>query len=196
MRVTSAIIGVVAFLAITAARADAVSLRDIVELSRAGLGDEVLVALIEVDQTRYDLDAERLLELQAAGVSETVMLALLRSGREAVRPTPTAPEPAPLGPQVIVIEERPKPRPVFPTIVGVPFVMPAPRHAGRQPTSRQPAIVLPDRATGLGIGAFFGAPLSVVAPTPQKEPVYWGWGGQRRPDTWDPPATGTDHSRR
>ena len=197
MRVTLVIIGVAAFLAITTVRADAVSLRDIVELTQAGLSDDVLVALIEIDQTRYDLDAEQLLELQAAGVSETVMLALLRSGREAAPVLSVSPEPAlPVPPSVIVIEKPPRLRPFFPTIVGMPFTVPAPRHNGQRHNSRQPVIVLPDRVTGFGIGAFFGVPLNTVAPPPPKEPVYWGWGGERRPDTWDPPSSRATDPRR
>jgi hypothetical protein len=63
--------------------AGAVSTRDLIELSRAGLGDEVLVALIEADGTVFNLDAPKILELRAAGVSERVITAMIRNGAPA-----------------------------------------------------------------------------------------------------------------
>ena len=57
----------------------AVSTRDLIELSKAGLGDEVLVALIEADGTVFNLDAPKILELRAAGVSERVITAMIRN---------------------------------------------------------------------------------------------------------------------
>jgi hypothetical protein len=70
----------------------AVSTRDLIELSKAGLGDEVLVALIEADGTVFNLDAPRILELRAAGVSERVITAMLRNAtRAATAPAPGAP---------------------------------------------------------------------------------------------------------
>lgn len=63
--------------------ARAVSTRDLIELSKAGLGDEVLVALIEADGTVFNLDAPKILELRAAGVSERVITAMIRNGAHA-----------------------------------------------------------------------------------------------------------------
>jgi hypothetical protein len=71
----------------------AVSTRDLIELSKAGLGDAVLVALIEADGTIFNLDAPKILELRAAGVSEAVITAMLRNATQA------APAPAPVEPQ-------------------------------------------------------------------------------------------------
>src|SRR5215218_2016429 len=77
----------------TAAVAQAVTLKDIVDLSKAGLNDDVLLALIEVDGGVFDIDTETLTRLKASGVSQKVIVALVRSGRE----RPPAPlEPAPL----------------------------------------------------------------------------------------------------
>ena len=69
--------------------AQAVTLKDIVDLTKAGLGDEVLLALIEVDGGVFDVDAATLKSLKTAGVSERVIVALVRSGRE--RPPPAEP---------------------------------------------------------------------------------------------------------
>ena len=109
----------------------AVSTRDLIELSKAGLGDEVLVALIEADGTIFNLDAPKILELRAAGVSERVITAMLRnaSRRVAGDRSPTgrgrggraAPPPAPAeqdgAPYFVVIGEKPPapPPPPAPT---------------------------------------------------------------------------------
>jgi len=63
------------------ARADALTVRDVVELTRAGLGEEVLLALIEVDRSVFPIDAATLKELKVNGVSERVIAAMVRSGR-------------------------------------------------------------------------------------------------------------------
>jgi hypothetical protein len=68
-------------LAVSPVPAHAVSTADIVQLARAGLSDEVLIALIQTDNTVYPLDAPRILELREAGVSEAVIVAMLRNGR-------------------------------------------------------------------------------------------------------------------
>lgn len=64
---------------------EAVTLRDLIELGRAGIGDDVLVALIELDDTVYALEPRQILELKTAGMSDRVIVALLRNGR---RPPP------------------------------------------------------------------------------------------------------------
>jgi hypothetical protein len=68
-------------LAVSAVPAHAVSTADIVQLAQAGLSDEVLIALIQTDNSVYPLDARRILELRDAGVSEAVIVAMLRNGR-------------------------------------------------------------------------------------------------------------------
>jgi hypothetical protein len=64
------------------APAEALTIRDVIELTKAGISDEVLLALIDVDGGVYASDAETLKALKEAGVSERVMVALVRSGRE------------------------------------------------------------------------------------------------------------------
>ncbi len=58
--------------------------RDVVELARSGLGDEVLVALVEVDGGPFDLSPADLLDLKSEGLSDRVLIALVRVGRHAV----------------------------------------------------------------------------------------------------------------
>src|SRR4051812_40535562 len=110
--------------------AQAVTLKDIVDLSRAGLGDEVLLALIDVDGRVFDVEPATLKSLKSAGVSERVIVAIVRSGRE----RPAAPvAPATLTdvvsqqttPEVVYVD-RPSPTVVrevavpYPVYVGVP----------------------------------------------------------------------------
>jgi hypothetical protein len=95
-------------LVLVPAAADAVSIRDIIALSKAGLPDEILSAVIEADRTIFTLDAEQILELRRAGVSDTVLLKMLRSRREFDTPLPSAPavtEAAPqeVAPHVVII---------------------------------------------------------------------------------------------
>jgi hypothetical protein len=98
--------------------ASAVSTRDLIELSKAGLGDEVLVALIEADGTVFNLDAPKILELRGAGVSERVITAMLRNASHAVAAPgvadaqseaapPAAPAAQDGAPYFVIIGEKP-----------------------------------------------------------------------------------------
>ncbi len=86
---------------LTAARAEALSVRDVIELSKAGLSESVLLALIDVDRSIFSIDTATLKELKNGGVSDSVIVAMIRSGREPradVTPPPVqepAPEPMP-----------------------------------------------------------------------------------------------------
>ena len=64
---------------LAASSAWAISLRDIIELSRAGVSDDVLVELIAIDETVFHLSRADLLDLTAAGVSDRVVIAMLRT---------------------------------------------------------------------------------------------------------------------
>lgn len=160
-------------LLLPAPRAEAVTIRDIVDLTKAGVGEEVLLALIEVDGGVFSIDPATLTMLKREGVSERVIVALVRSGRvrpleEPVPPVVEVAEaPAPQ-PAVVVIEHRDREVPVP---VAVPIYVPVyprrdfDRHAdGRLDRDRE---------------------------HPKREPVYWGFGGKLRPDAWQPtPARG------
>lgn len=144
-----------------------VTTRDIVELSKAGLGEEVLLALIEVHRPVFPVDTVALKNLKDAGVAANVIVAMVRSGRElppvAVNVEDTTPAPA-AAPQVVYLEpdqyEQPAPRVRYEERVrelAVPVYVPVFSHYSRP----------------------------IVRPEPKPaEPVYWGFGGKRRPDTW------------
>ena len=110
LKVVARLVLVVSAIALVAAKAEAVTLREIVELTRAGLSDEVLLALIEIDQRVFPVDPDTLKMLKDAGVSPAVIVAIVKSGRT---PKPQ-PEPPPLAetvsadqapPQVVVVEK-------------------------------------------------------------------------------------------
>lgn len=182
--------------AAAAGHAEAVTIRDLIELSKAGLGDEVLIALIEVDRQVFTVDPAILKELKKAGVSEAVIVALIRSGRTPpAEPVPAAPalEPEPRKPDIIVVEHR-DPSPPQPVAYPVPVAVP----------------VYPSYGYGYGYGGYGSLPGVTVArpqtvrttvqtdhglvrarvPVPagcvKAAPVYWGFGGQLRPGSWQP----------
>jgi hypothetical protein len=68
------------------ASASAVTVHDIIELTRAGLADDIIVELIDADRTVFTLDKEQILELKKAGVSRAVLLKMLRTRRDFTAP--------------------------------------------------------------------------------------------------------------
>ena len=84
------LLSITLLVALVPATAGAVSVNDIVALSKAGVAEQVIVALIEQDQTHFGLDSDLLLTLKSEGVSDAVLIAMMRSGRqEAAAPNPT-----------------------------------------------------------------------------------------------------------
>jgi hypothetical protein len=160
------VLSVVLALSVVPSTASAITLREIVELSRAGLGDDVLLALIEIDPRVYPVDSDTLRMLKESGVSEKVIVAMVKSGRTQPAQLEQVPldmlqPPPPPEPHVVVVErERPVIREVavpVPVYVAVPVVRRAHEHDYRVEEPRRPA-----------------------------PPVYWGWGGKLRPDAWKP----------
>lgn len=173
------------FLAVPPAGADALTVRDIVELSRAGLGEEVLLALIEVDPSVFPIDTATLKLLKDAGVTQRVIVAMVRSAR--TPPPPIVPDPyvgqvAPPAPepQVVVIDHHDTEPRVREVQVAVPIFIPVVQHS---------------RMTRRHFDRFDRAPdfedhrsrtdQSTRSDHPSK-PVYWGTAGTLRPDAWKP----------
>jgi hypothetical protein len=153
----------VAALFLIATPASALTLAEIMELSRAGVSDEVLVALIEVDGTAWDLTPEQVVELTEAGVSERVLLAIIDAGRAAspaAAEEPPAPETPVYGvPEVTIVPAPAEPAPLpgeafytdapgsflveqYETFVPVPVLVDLPderrkRHHQRPPASKE-----------------------------------------------------------
>lgn len=98
------------------ASAGAVTVDEIVQLSRAGVTETVILALIDRDKTIFALEPEQLVTLKAQGVSERVVLAMLKSGREeGERAAQAAAElnsgfimsSLPAGPEVVIVGHGP-----------------------------------------------------------------------------------------
>jgi hypothetical protein len=174
-----ACLAVVPLLMLLPARADALTVRDVIELTRAGLGDEIILALIDVDPSVFPIDTATLKHLKQSGVSERVILAMVQSAR--TLPPPPQPvavvaEPAPLPapvPQVIVIEHHDAPQ-IREVPVAVPVYIPVATRSTHHHSVQQESE--PDRGLDRAQGEAHRAPVK----TP--EPVYWGFGGKLRPD--------------
>ena len=71
------------------ATSSALTVQEVVALSKAGVSDEVLLSLIERDKTIFSIDSDQLIALTRDRVSEKLVLAMLRSGRQ--EPPPPSP---------------------------------------------------------------------------------------------------------
>ena len=186
-----ALAAAVLLLAAAVSPAEALTIRDVIELTKAGVSEEVLLALIDVDGGVYASDTETLKALKAAGVSERVMVALVRSGRERQVPEPAPPPPVPQdeaqapAPQVVVIEhhEPQVQQVVVPVPVYVPVYTTSPRaHGDAYATQRvRTGDFVPSNYV-----PFQPAPPVIRQQAEPAPPVYWGFGGKRRPDAWAP----------
>lgn len=138
--------------------ASAASVDDLVNLKANGLSDQLLIELIEIDGSSFQLTADDVIALHKRGLSDTVLRAMIRTGRQPVNVEPAAA----VLPVPFVLEPSPAPSPVVvsvPVSVAVPVYVPvAVAVVERHPT---PPVKVP-------------------------EPVYWGFGGKLRPDAWKP----------
>jgi hypothetical protein len=164
-----------------AARAEAITIAEIIELSKTGLSDEVLLALVEIENRVFPVDPETVKALKGGGVSERVIAAIVRHGRakplEPVIPAvPASPDmpPPPPQPQVVVIEHRePRVERVREVPVAVPVYVPVyvrtPRHRDGVRAVQTP-VVTPGASIGLPHGRIG---LSPAPPVPTSDPPYW-----------------------
>src|SRR4051812_42436345 len=67
---------------LSARPAAAITVDQVVALSKAGVTDTVILALIDRDRTVFAIEPEQIIALQRDGLSEAVILAMLKSGRE------------------------------------------------------------------------------------------------------------------
>ena len=171
--------------------ARAVTIDDIVALSKARVADSVLVAVIDADRTVFTLTPQQVVELTNAGVSNAVLVKMLGSAREfgpaslpelppaiAYEPAPAAesgyvPYGAAYAPATIVVPYYvPIPVPahrVRPDVRG-PIVAGGPRHAS-PPTAAQTGgfgrFINDGWNSGTGAGGFLNDGWITAAPAPQ-----------------------------
>ena len=72
-------------------KANALSIADIVKLSKAGLSDEVIIQKVKKNGQAFDLSTDQMIELKSAGVSDKVVAVMLEPAK------PDAPLPATVG---------------------------------------------------------------------------------------------------
>ena len=174
--------------------ASALTVRDVAELTRAGLGEDIILALIEVDPSVFPIDTDTLKSLKEAGVSQRVIVAMIHSGRTQPPPADPAPVEVPAPePQVIVIDHHDAPAvqqvPVA-VPVYVPYAVTSTHRAGAD--GRLGHVADPyDAARRIEVrqGVRLDSVTDVGRTPPQ--PVYWGFGGHLRPDAWQPTPTST-----
>lgn len=159
--------------------AEAVTVREVIELSKAGVAEEVLLALVEIEPQVFPVDPATVRALKEGGVSDRVIAAMVRHGRtrpiEVAAPAPAEPpqsEPAPQ-PQIVIIDHRDHAPAVREVPVAVPVYVPvfvhAPRRHDRRIVNPAPVqVVLP--SAGL-VHSRLG--LSLPPPRPTSDPPHW-----------------------
>jgi hypothetical protein len=161
-------------------RAYAVTIRDLVELSKEGVSDTVLIALIETDGSRFKMSADDIRNVRAQGLSDAVIVAMIRT-RPASAPLRDGAADS-LDPAAAPIAAPPQPAP--------PVIIQAPPVTVTQTVTQK--VEVPREYTRVEQVPVY-VPVYVAAPRrpveiKKEEPVYWGWGGQRRPDAWKEPV--------
>lgn len=66
----------------TSVRLSAVTVDQIVSLSKAGVSEAVILALLDRDRTVLTIDPEQLVTLKREGLSDTLIMAMLKNGRQ------------------------------------------------------------------------------------------------------------------
>jgi hypothetical protein len=186
IRVLKAAVATGLLIAFAATPASAVTVRDLLNLKAAGLSDEILIALIQTDGSVFYLTADEIISLSKQGLSERVLLAMIDTAR---KPQPVLP-PVALPAEASEYQQLAQP----PVTLHVSQV--------NEQYVEQPQGRYADYPMTYPIGYPLGYPIAVPVfissvdrvhgkDVGRREPVYWGFGGQRRPDSWDarPAAT-------
>lgn len=187
----------VLLLSVGEARAQRVTVAEILELVRAGVSDDVVTALVETSDEPFALDASLILELRAAGVSDRVLVAMLRSGRRRLEAPPdvlaarAAEESSTSRQGHQRAPDATAHRHLYCTHVHAAFV-PVPVFV----ESVGGALLDPRREVVSGFGAAPPVLTGFGAPPPRSSSTgsngrgqYWGWGGNLRPDAWGQPRS-------
>jgi hypothetical protein len=199
MRLLTRLVIAIVLLAGSASAAQAVTLKDLLDLKKAGISDPVILALIDSDGTIFKLTATEVRTLRDAGFDDKMIISILGTaskGREEINAQSAAVQDlwaaqAALPPQPLV-----EPVPGYPERLPVVMVE-APTYA-TIPWYSYPLVGNAygnriDRATTQPGDFMFRGQSQYRPPDPprpQQLPTYWGFGGQRRPDTWQPPGPG------
>jgi hypothetical protein len=193
IRALKATVASALLIVLTAAPASAVTVRDLLNLKAAGLSDDILIALIQTDGSVFYLTAEDVISLHKQGLSERVLLAMIESGRKArqLMVSPPAETPVespdyeqlaqpPVTLHVSQVNEQYVEQPQA-QYASYPMTYPFGYPLG-YPIAVPVFISTVDRVHGRDVG--------------RAQPVYWGFGGQRRPDSWGPRPAAAPQQRK
>jgi hypothetical protein len=158
-----------------AGSAQAVTVKELLDY-KGRLSDDVLIALIESDGSVFHLTAADVMSLVDQGLSERVVTAMLRTAT-AVRTAPPllSPPRDVVAAPARVVQDVPPPE----TSTPAPVVVNVNQTVTQQVHEREVRTVAVPVAVPVYVPIATG-PARQKAPAP----VYWGFGGQRRPDTW------------
>lgn len=178
LRLPALLIAGAVLLGPAAGRASATTIEDLVKLKAnktSPVSDDVLIALIESDGSIFHLTADDILPLKQKGLSERVIIAMLLTAKKTPPPADAIEPPVVYQPGPgRVVTQQPAPVPVALSVTQT-----------NTQTVEQPRPSRYDTRTEyVPVYVPIAVPVRQVAPPPQ--PVYWGFGGQRRPDTWAP----------
>lgn len=160
-----------------------VTVRDILELTKAGLGEDALLALIEVNRPVFPVDVDTLKALKAAGVPPNVITAMIRSGRSM--------PPAPVQqPDLVPVEPYPQPDDVATQQVAPVAQAPTPQVVvidhREEPVVREVPVAYPVYVAVPVRRSHGSVDHPSRPPAKNVDPVFWGWNGKLRPDSWKP----------
>jgi hypothetical protein len=185
--------------------ASATTIEDLLRLKsgKVPVSDDVLIALIESDGSVFNIGPEDLKPLKEKGFSDKLIIAMIltkaRTRDTLVRLDPPITRTAP--PALPPVVTPPPPVEVNVTGPGGTMRYPvSPENEGQQPQQQAPVIVNITQQVTQSVEApqqqpYYNPvyypvvyPVYPVAPIVRRpiEPIYWGFNGQRRPDTWAP----------
>jgi len=199
-------------LALPAAFASAATVQDLIKLKAAGLSDEILISLIQSDGSVFHLNADDVIAVRKEGLSEKVIMAMLATAIKPVTVAPK-PVPAPISrttaeapPTPLVQVNDPSGQQTYygdaresnaqepddsrsqktaPVVINVTQKVEQhvedPRSRNNYADMYYPPGYNPYLPLYTTYPVFVARPGIPVAPA---APVYWGFNGQRRPDTW------------
>jgi len=90
--------------------ASALTVQEVVTLSKAGVSEAVLLAMVERDNSIFSLSADQVIALKKDGISEKVVIAMLKSGRQEPPPAPASVDksPAVVEPLLVMVGHGPE----------------------------------------------------------------------------------------
>jgi len=151
------------------APAEAVTLRDLIDLSKQGVSDDLLIALVEAEKSIFHLNASEVKSLKEQGLSDRLLIHLLQT--PSLRPAPE--------PQLHIADQRAPARPIAAErvividrveTVAVPVYVPVASHRRARDRDRDD-----DHDGDRDRDRHREKPASTQ---------YWGYGGKLRPDAW------------